>query len=123
MRSVSIGAAFLAGLASFLSPCVLPLVPGYISFMSGLSLEELSSGEARPGVTRRAAWAGLAVLGISLVLLAASSVHVYFGSVTSATADGRSAWQPLSEGVSPVQGADRHGPTAVIRSGWPTAWW
>jgi trans-4-hydroxy-L-proline dehydratase len=36
--------------------------------------------------------------------------------VTGATADGRRAGQPLSEGVSPVQGADRRGPTAVIRS-------
>ncbi|MDP2975325.1 MAG: glycine radical domain-containing protein, partial [Anaerolineales bacterium] len=32
------------------------------------------------------------------------------------TPDGRRAWQPLSEGVSPVQGADRHGPTAVLKS-------
>jgi len=36
--------------------------------------------------------------------------------VTGATADGREAWKPLSEGVSPVQGADRHGPTAVVKS-------
>ncbi|MBN2408162.1 MAG: formate C-acetyltransferase/glycerol dehydratase family glycyl radical enzyme, partial [Candidatus Aminicenantes bacterium] len=36
--------------------------------------------------------------------------------VTGATPDGRKAHEPLSEGVSPVQGADRHGPTAVIRS-------
>jgi formate C-acetyltransferase len=42
--------------------------------------------------------------------------HVYFGSVTGATPDGRRAGQPLSEGISPVQGADRHGPTAVMRS-------
>jgi formate C-acetyltransferase len=42
--------------------------------------------------------------------------HVYFGSLTGATPDGRKAGQPLSEGISPVQGADRHGPTAVIRS-------
>jgi len=42
--------------------------------------------------------------------------HVYFGSVTGATADGRLAFKPLSEGISPVQGADRNGPTAVIRS-------
>jgi len=42
--------------------------------------------------------------------------HVYFGSVTGATADGRLAFKPLSEGISPVQGADRHGPTAVINS-------
>jgi pyruvate formate-lyase/glycerol dehydratase family glycyl radical enzyme len=45
-----------------------------------------------------------------------TTVHVYFGSVTGATPDGRHAWLPLSEGVSPVQGADRHGPTAVLRS-------
>ena len=45
-----------------------------------------------------------------------TTVHIYFGSQTGATADGRKARQPLSEGVSPVQGADRKGPTAVIRS-------
>jgi trans-4-hydroxy-L-proline dehydratase len=45
-----------------------------------------------------------------------TTVHVYFGSVTGATPDGRRAAQPLSEGVSPVQGADRHGPTAVLKS-------
>jgi formate C-acetyltransferase len=42
--------------------------------------------------------------------------HVYFGSVTGATADGRRARAPLSEGISPVQGADRRGPTAVFNS-------
>jgi trans-4-hydroxy-L-proline dehydratase len=45
-----------------------------------------------------------------------TTCHVYFGSVTGATPDGRKAWAPLSEGVSPVQGADRRGPTAVVRS-------
>ncbi|MBZ0298347.1 MAG: formate C-acetyltransferase/glycerol dehydratase family glycyl radical enzyme, partial [Anaerolineae bacterium] len=39
-----------------------------------------------------------------------------FGSVTGATPDGRHACTPVSEGISPVQGADRHGPTAVIKS-------
>jgi formate C-acetyltransferase len=42
--------------------------------------------------------------------------HVYFGSVTAATPDGRRAGVPLSEGISPVQGADRLGPTAVVKS-------
>jgi len=41
---------------------------------------------------------------------------VYFGTKMGAWADGRKAHTPLSEGVSPVQGADRKGPTAVIRS-------
>ncbi len=45
-----------------------------------------------------------------------TTCHVYFGSVCGATPDGRRAGTPLSEGISPVQGADRHGPTAVLRS-------
>ncbi|HUW11927.1 MAG TPA: trans-4-hydroxy-L-proline dehydratase [Anaerolineae bacterium] len=45
-----------------------------------------------------------------------TTCHVYFGSVIGATPDGRKAGKPLSEGVSPVQGADRHGPTAVLQS-------
>jgi formate C-acetyltransferase len=42
--------------------------------------------------------------------------HIYFGEVTGALPDGRKAREPLSEGISPVQGADRKGPTAVIKS-------
>jgi formate C-acetyltransferase len=45
-----------------------------------------------------------------------TTCHVYFGSVLGATPDGRKAGTPLSEGISPVQGADRRGPTAVLRS-------
>jgi formate C-acetyltransferase len=45
-----------------------------------------------------------------------TTCHVYFGSVTGATPDGRKAGTPLSEGISPVQGADRCGPTAVVKS-------
>mgnify|MGYP006282830753 CR=1 FL=1 len=45
-----------------------------------------------------------------------TTVHVYFGSVVGATPDGRQAGLPLSEGISPVQGADRCGPTAVLKS-------
>ncbi len=54
--------------------------------------------------------------GAYRVNLLPTTCHVYFGSVTGATPDGRKAWTPLSEGVSPVQGADRRGPSAVIRS-------
>ena len=45
-----------------------------------------------------------------------TTCHVYFGSVVGATPDGRKATEPLSEGISPVQGADRNGPTAVLKS-------
>jgi len=50
------------------------------------------------------------------VNLLPTTCHVYFGSVVGATPDGRKAGTPLSEGISPVQGADRHGPTAVVKS-------
>ncbi len=42
--------------------------------------------------------------------------HMYFGSVTGAMPDGRKAGEPLSEGISPVQGADTNGPTSVLKS-------
>jgi pyruvate formate-lyase/glycerol dehydratase family glycyl radical enzyme len=45
-----------------------------------------------------------------------TTVHIYFGSVIGALPDGRRSGEPLSEGVSPVQGADRNGPTAVMKS-------
>ncbi len=45
-----------------------------------------------------------------------TTCHVYFGSVTGATPDGRHAGKPLSEGISPMQGADVKGPTAVLKS-------
>ena len=54
--------------------------------------------------------------GTYRINLLPTTCHVYFGSVTGATPDGRRAWTPLSEGISPVQGADRHGPTAVLKS-------
>jgi len=45
-----------------------------------------------------------------------TTVHVYFGSVIGAMPDGRKAYEPLSEGISPVQGSDTKGPTAVLKS-------
>jgi cytochrome c-type biogenesis protein len=46
MADVPLAAAFLAGLVSFLSPCVLPLVPGYISMLSGIGMEQLRQGQS-----------------------------------------------------------------------------
>jgi pyruvate formate-lyase/glycerol dehydratase family glycyl radical enzyme len=45
-----------------------------------------------------------------------TTCHVYFGSVMGASPNGRRAYKPLSEGISPEKGADRKGPTAVIKS-------
>ena len=54
--------------------------------------------------------------GYHRINLLPTTVHVYFGSVVGATPDGRLAYEPLSEGISPVQGMDVKGPTAVIKS-------
>jgi len=54
--------------------------------------------------------------GTFRINLLPTTSHVYFGSVTGALPDGRKAGEPLSEGISPVQGADQKGPTAAIRS-------
>ncbi len=54
--------------------------------------------------------------GLYRIDMLPTTCHVYFGSVTGATPDGRKAGKPLSEGISPVQGADRNGPTAVLKS-------
>lgn len=54
--------------------------------------------------------------GIHRINMLPTTCHIYFGSVTGATADGRNAGKPLSEGISPSQGADKNGPTSVINS-------
>ncbi|MFC2088100.1 trans-4-hydroxy-L-proline dehydratase [Calditrichota bacterium] len=54
--------------------------------------------------------------GTYRINLLPTTCHVYFGSIVGAAADGRKAALPLSEGISPVQGADRKGPTAVLKS-------
>ena len=54
--------------------------------------------------------------GSHRINLLPTTCHVYFGSVIGALPDGRKAGVPVSEGISPVQGADRHGPTAVLKS-------
>ena len=54
--------------------------------------------------------------GAYRINLLPTTCHIYFGAVTGATPDGRKAWTPVSEGISPVQGADRRGPTAVLMS-------
>ncbi len=54
--------------------------------------------------------------GSHRINLLPTTVHVYFGQKTGATPDGRFSSTPLSEGISPVQGSDKQGPTAVIKS-------
>jgi cytochrome c-type biogenesis protein len=77
IAGIGILSAFLAGVVSFLSPCVLPLVPGYVSYVAGRSLEDLQQEQA--------ARHRLAVLGLSAAfVLGFSTVFVSFGASASA---------------------------------------
>jgi cytochrome c-type biogenesis protein len=74
-------AAFLAGLLSFLSPCVLPLVPGYVSLISGASVEEL---QARDRARRAVMLHSLAfILGFSIVFVTAGAAATTIGQLAS----------------------------------------
>lgn len=78
--SISFGLAFAAGLVSFLSPCVVPLVPSYLSFVSGLTLQELATASAGQR-TRTMVRAGMFVLGFTLVFISLGAVATTFGTV------------------------------------------
>ena len=71
---VGLAAAFGAGLASFLSPCVLPLIPSYLTYITGLSLEDVSK-------SRRASLvhALLFVLGFTIIFVAFGAIATGFG--------------------------------------------
>jgi cytochrome c-type biogenesis protein len=70
MTDVNILVAFTAGIFSFLSPCVLPLIPSYLSFISGVSLEEVRAAQVGSRMRWRVAWNSLAfILGFSLVFV------------------------------------------------------
>lgn len=71
-QEVTLLAAFAAGFLSFVSPCVLPLIPGYISFVSGVSLEEMRGDANVPAASRAQVFVtSLAfVVGFSIVFIA-----------------------------------------------------
>jgi len=78
--SIGVFAAFAAGLLSFLSPCVLPLIPGYLSFLTGLTTAELSD---EPPGARVVVPALLFVLGFSIVFVALGVSASMLGQVLS----------------------------------------
>jgi cytochrome c-type biogenesis protein len=89
---VTILAALIAGLVSFLSPCVLPLVPPYLVYMAGTSLERLADKEPEPRVKRETVAAALLfVFGFSTVFVAlgasasviGSLIHAYSGPLAT----------------------------------------
>jgi cytochrome c-type biogenesis protein len=82
---VTILAAFIAGLVSFLSPCVLPLVPPYLVYLAGTSLERFADREPEPRVRRETVVAAcLFVLGFSTVFVALGASASAIGSLIRA---------------------------------------
>lgn len=83
MEKVNLITAFVAGIISFVSPCVLPIVPGYLSFISGVSMQELKTemdAERRQKLLRQVgARSVLFVLGFSLVFVALGASATYVG--------------------------------------------
>jgi len=80
-ESVSLAAAFLAGLVSFISPCVLPIVPGYLSFISGINVGRLRGSEVPAGLARRVGITSAAfVLGFSTVFVALGAAATLVGA-------------------------------------------
>ncbi|HEY9856637.1 MAG TPA: cytochrome c biogenesis protein CcdA [Stenomitos sp.] len=78
--SISLPTAFLAGLISFISPCVLPLVPGYLSFISGVSSDEMRTG-ASAETRRKVIINSLGfILGFSLVFVALGATATVLGT-------------------------------------------
>lgn len=77
-QEISYSIAFMAGFLSFLSPCVLPLIPGYVSFVTGLSVEELSN----PNRSGHVRW--VALKNSLLFILGFSLVFIAFGASASA---------------------------------------
>ena len=78
-ESVGLAVAFAAGLLSFLSPCVLPLIPSYVTFITGMSLDELTEGRGnRRGVLVHGA---LFVLGFTIVFVTLGASATFLGSL------------------------------------------
>ncbi len=84
MENIGLFTAFLFGILSFLSPCVLPLVPGYISFISGLSFEELREAtSAKKFLVRTLLSSVFFVLGFSIVFVALGASATAIGKFLS----------------------------------------
>jgi cytochrome c-type biogenesis protein len=80
MENISILAAFTAGIISFISPCVLPLIPGYLSFISGVSIEEMKGRENRSAALKKVSVNTLLfVLGFSVVFTAMGASATFVG--------------------------------------------
>lgn len=79
---IGLGGAFIAGLLSFISPCVLPLVPPYLCYLAGISIEEFKGEGSAPRASRRVIASALAfVVGFSIVFVALGASASFLGHI------------------------------------------
>lgn len=100
MAEVGIGVAFVFGIISFVSPCVLPLLPGYLSLMSGYSVGDLQSGTA--STARMVKVTGLFVLGFTVVFVLLGAAATSLGRLVARyqfTATRVAGWLVIAFGV------------------------
>ena len=77
--AVSFSVAFAAGLLTFLSPCILPLIPAYISYITGISFDELKEGQSREIRKKTLVHSLLFILGFSIVFITLGASASYLG--------------------------------------------
>ena len=83
--NITVWVAFLAGLLSFLSPCVLPLVPGYVSLISGVSIDHLKEGDSRVNARRAVILNSIAFnIGLSMIFLSLGVLAGFLGRTVTA---------------------------------------
>jgi cytochrome c-type biogenesis protein len=95
---VSIGAALLAGAISFLSPCVLPLVPPYLCFITGASLDQLTDESAKQAAAQRKR----TLLAALLFVLGFATVFILLGASASYAGQMLRSWTPILAKVAGV---------------------
>jgi len=86
-NTITMPTAFIAGLLSFLSPCVLPLVPAYLSYISGVSVEELVAAKGTQALKRTGLKSVFFVLGFSAVFVAMGATAASIGRILTEQAD------------------------------------
>ncbi len=79
---IGVGGAFTAGVLSFFSPCVLPLVPPYLAFLTGLTLEQMTGDQISPGASRKILLSALSfVAGFATIFVILGATASYLGQL------------------------------------------
>jgi cytochrome c-type biogenesis protein len=117
MADITLPAVFLAGLASFLSPCVLPLVPPYLTYLAGATIDEISGDAVDRAVRRRAVTSALFFMaGLATIFISLGASASLVGSVLVSARRGLAGLlaQAAGAGMLPMNWAVSIDPFALI---------